>query len=100
MRGIERPVIRQVVSVACGPEQSGTPHDVATQTRRAFCIGSSCSSEGESGAAITEGPMETGGSSVEAVVGAADPSEIQFLTDRQHPLRLPHLSLQSPLDLQ
>ena len=72
---MERPVIRQVVSVACGPEQSGTPQDVATQTRRAFCIGSSSSSEGELGATATEGPMETGGSSVEAVVGAADPPE-------------------------
>ena len=73
---MERPVIRQVVSVACGSEQSGTPHDVATQTRRAFCIGSSSSSEGEPGAATTEDPMEAGGSSVEAIVGAADPSEI------------------------
>ena len=57
-------------------EQSGTPHDVATQTRRAFCIASSSSSEGESGAATTEDPMEAGGSSVEAIVGAAGPSEI------------------------
>ena len=73
---MKRPVIRQLVSVACGPEQSGTPHDVATQTRRAFGIVSSSSSEGEIGAAATEDPMEPGGSSVEAIVGVADPSEI------------------------
>ena len=73
---MERPVIRQVVSVACGPEQSGAPHDVATQTRRAFSIVSSSSSEGELGAAATEDPMEPGGSSVEAIVGVAEASEI------------------------
>ena len=44
---------------------------MSLQTRREFVIGSSSSGEGESGSAITEGPMEAGGSSVEAVVGAA-----------------------------
>ena len=72
---MERPIVQHVVSVACGAEYSGAPQDVATQTRREFVIGSSSNGEGESGSAITEGPMEAGGSSVEAVVGAASQSE-------------------------
>ena len=64
-----------MVSVACGAEYSGAPQDVATQTRREFVIGLSSNGEGEPGSAITEGPMEARGSSVEAVVGAAGQPE-------------------------
>ena len=71
IRGLERPIVRHVVSVACGAEYSGAPRDVATQTRREFVIGSSSNGEGESRSASTEGPLEAGGSSVDAVVGAA-----------------------------
>ena len=76
MRGLGRPVVRQVVSVACGAEHSGAPQNVATKTRREFVVESSSSSEGESESATTEGPMETGGSSVDAVLGAADQPEV------------------------
>ena len=75
MRGLERPVIRQVVSVACGAEHSEAPQDVSTQTKREFVVGASSSGEGESGSAITEGPMYAGGSSVETVIGAVDQPE-------------------------
>ena len=75
MRGLERPVVRQVVSVACGAEHSGAPQVVSTQTKREFVVGSFSSGEGESGSATTEGPMYAGGSSIGAVVGAADQPE-------------------------
>ena len=59
----------QMVSVACGAEQEGVPQSVATQTRREFAIKLPLRSSGELGSAVTEEVMETGGSSVEAVVG-------------------------------
>ena len=67
MSGLERSVIRQVVSVACGADESVAPRNVATQTRREFVINSSSSSEG--------GSVRSVGSSVEAVVGVADRPE-------------------------
>ena len=66
---MERPVDRQMVSVACGAEQEGVPQSVATQTRREFAIKLPLRSSGELGSVVTEEVMETGGSSVEAVVG-------------------------------
>ena len=69
MSGLERSVIRQVVSVACGADESVAPRNVATPTRREFVINSSSSSEEGS---TTEGSVRSVGSSVEAVVGVAD----------------------------
>ena len=69
LRDLERPVVRQIVSVACGVEREGIPQSVATQTRREFAVESPPSSSGELESAVVEELMETGGSVVEAVVG-------------------------------
>ena len=72
LRDLERPVVRQMVSVACGVEQEEVPQSVATQTRREFAVESPPSSSGELESAVAEELMETGGSSVEAVVASVE----------------------------
>ena len=40
VQSVVTPVVRHLVSVACGHEMSELPRDVATQTRREFTVGS------------------------------------------------------------
>ena len=61
IHGLERPVVRTMVSVACGVEAAEAPQSVATQTRREFTIESSPSSSGEPEVAVDQESMEAGG---------------------------------------
>ena len=73
--GVERPVVRLMTSVACGPEAEATTQTVATQTRREFAVTSSPRSSEDPELAGGEESMEEGGSSTEAVVGFGGASE-------------------------
>ena len=74
--GLERPVVRTMASVTCGPEGEESLRTVSTQTRPEFAIRSSSMSSAEREVAVDEESMDAGGSSTAAVVGVCGGPEV------------------------